>query len=128
MRKRNAFIALIVLFGVVITGIFLFVPVVNHIGKMELYNFAKDKNYCRSENCDEGIAYVTELLHKQSGIPSEDVPWCMATNRFYYADLHFLNALKMKFTDWMYKGCERDELTLDDAHIEIKDHHHDHDD
>ena len=30
------------------------------------------------------------------------------------------------FADWMYKTCERSELTLDDANIEIGDHNHDH--
>ena len=118
------------IFGLIVLIIIAAIPIsfnslVNWLGKSELYAFAEDKNYCRTESCEEGIAYVTELLHKQSGIDAKDVPWCMATNRIYYTDLYSLNGLKVKFTNWMYETCERHELTLDDANIEIGDHQHD---
>lgn len=127
MRKKTWIISLIMLLVVVMLGFLSFTPFINYIGKSELYAFAHDKNYCRTDSCDEGIAYVTELLHKQSGISEKDVPWCMATNKIYYTDMRFLNGLKVKFADWMYQTCERSELTLDDANIEIGDHNHNHD-
>ncbi|AQT47096.1 hypothetical protein [Bartonella choladocola] len=126
MKKKKWIIGFIVLVIVAIPLSFNYL--VNQLGRSELYAFAQDKNYCRTPDCEEGIQYVTELLHKQSGIEEKDVPWCMATNRIYYTDLYSLNGLKVKFTNWMYQTCERHELTLDDANIEIGDHHHDEED
>lgn len=127
MHKKKWIVGIVVV--VIIAAIPLsFDSLVNQLGRSELYAFAQDKNYCRTKSCDEGIAYVTELLHKQSGIDEKDVPWCMATNRIYYTDLYSLNGLKVKFTNWMYETCERHELTLDDANIEIGEHDHDEND
>lgn len=123
MHKNKWVITFVLLFVIFIGGALSFIPLINHIGQNELYAFAQDKNYCRSQNCAEGVAYVTEALHKQSGIPADDVPWCMAANRIYYADFQFLNALKTKFADWMYQSCERGELTLEDANIQIGEPH-----
>lgn len=128
MQKKKWIIGFIVLLCIIIAVPLSFHMAIDHLGRSELYAFAQDKNYCRTESCDEGIAYVTELLHNQSGIDEKDVPWCMATNRIYYTDFYSLNGLKVKFTNWMYQTCERHELTLDDANIEIGDQPHNHDD
>lgn len=128
MHKKKWIVGLILLIGIVAAIPLTFNLFVDRLGRSELYAFAQDKNYCRTENCDEGIAYVTQLLHKQSGIDEKDVPWCMATNRIYYTDLYSLNGLKMKFTNWMYQTCERSELTFEDANIEIGVQPHEHND
>ncbi|WP_297323309.1 hypothetical protein [uncultured Bartonella sp.] len=128
MHKKKWIVGLILLIGIVAAIPLTFNLFVDWLGRSELYAFAQDKNYCRTESCDEGIAYVTELLHKQSGIDEKNVPWCMATNRIYYTDLYSLNGLKVKFTNWMYQTCERSELTLDDANIEIGEQPHEHND
>lgn len=128
MHKKKWVVGFIVLILVIVAIPLSFDTLINRLGQSELYAFAQDKNYCRTESCEEGIAYVTELLHKQSGIDEKDVPWCMATNRIYYTDLYSLNGLKVKFTNWMYETCERHELTLDDANIELENEHHNHED
>lgn len=127
MRKKKWIVGFILLIIIIAAIPLSFDALINRLGRSELYAFAQDKNYCRTESCNEGVAYVIELLHKQSGIDKKDVPWCMATNRIYYTDLYSLNGLKVKFTNWMYKTCERHDLTLDDANIEIGDHPHEHD-
>lgn len=128
MHKKKWVVGFILLILVIVAIPLSFDTLINRLGRSELYAFAQDKNYCRTESCEEGIAYVTELLHKQSGIDEKDVPWCMATNRIYYTDLYSLNGLKVKFTNWMYETCERHELTLDDANIELENEHHNHED
>ncbi|EJF88613.1 hypothetical protein MEG_00718 [Bartonella tamiae Th307] len=123
MKKKYWITSLFIILALIIIAIFSFSPFINYLGKRELYIFAKDKNYCHSDSCEEGIAFVTQALHKKSGIPPENVPWCMATNLIYYQDWYAFNGIKVKFVDWMYQTCERDELTLEDANIQIGESH-----
>lgn len=108
---------------IIITGLGL-KPALMALGRHELYSMALEKNYCGSRACDDGMGYVTALLQKQSGLSADVIPWCVAANTVYFADLSFANAIKNRFAEWMYQSCENDNLTLNDANITIGRPHH----
>jgi|GEM_PF-1679212 len=124
MAKRKCWILSVIILAVIVAvPVFGLKPVLMAIGHRELYKFAMEKNYCGSKTCEDGIAYVTALLQKQFRLPADAVPWCMAANTVYFVDLSFANAVKNKFTEWMYQSCENNNLTLDDADITIGEPH-----
>lgn len=122
-NKKYRFLSVPVLIGIIMLLVLGAKPALTALGKHELYRFAVEKNYCRSESCEDGIAYVTALLQKEYRIPADIVPWCMAANRVYFTDLSFANAIKVKFAEWMYQSCENDNLSLEDANITIGEPH-----
>lgn len=99
---------------------FSFDPIIHKIGKNELHALAVETHYCRTDDCSEGIEAVTKMLAQKSGLSTDQIPWCIATNKIYNDDYSSLNGLKTKFVDWMYQRCERGELTLDDANIVLE--------
>lgn len=122
-KRKYWFLSVPVLIIIIVLLVLGVKPVLTALGKHELYRFAVEKNYCRSESCEDGIAYVTALLQKEYRVQADTVPWCMAANRIYFTDLSFANAIKAKFAEWMYQSCENDNLSLEDANITIGEPH-----
>jgi len=89
------------------------------MGEREIYLAAQENAYCHDEACDDGMARLVFLLERETGIKAEFVPWCMAANSIYTTKFIVLDRLKEQFADWMYRSCQNEDLTIEDAVLSI---------
>jgi len=89
------------------------------LGNREIYLAAQENGYCHDEACDEGKQVLISMLARETGISADLLPWCMAANAIYTTQVGTLDRLREKFTDWMYKSCGNDDITLEDAVLSL---------
>lgn len=80
-------------------------PVVVRIGEHSIRQLAKEGDFCKSEQCEEGTTYVLGFLETNYGLSPHDVKWCMGVDVIAHYDLPFGNGLKKSITDRMYRRC-----------------------
>lgn len=80
-------------------------PIVVKIGENSIRQLAREGNFCKTEQCDEGTAYALGFLETNYGLSPHDVKWCMGVDVIAHHELPFGNGLKKSITDRMYKRC-----------------------
>lgn len=80
-------------------------PVVKKIGESSIRQLAKDGNFCKTDDCEEGINYAIGFLETNYGLSPDNVKWCMGVDVIANYELPFGNGLKKSITDQMYSRC-----------------------
>ncbi len=80
-------------------------PIIVRIGENSIRQLARDGNFCKTEDCTEGIDYAIGFLEANYGLSPHDVKWCMGVDVIAHHELPFGNNLKKSITDQMYKRC-----------------------
>ncbi|MGU3398757.1 hypothetical protein ACLBWS_03295 [Brucellaceae bacterium D45D] len=80
-------------------------PVVVKIGENSIRQLARDGNFCKTDNCDEGMDYAVAFLETNYGLSPHDVKWCMGVDAIAHYELPFGNGVKKSMTDRMYERC-----------------------
>lgn len=98
------------LIGLVIIGLggaapFVIEPIVQKIGEGSIRQLAKDGNFCKTDDCADGITYVIGFLETNYGLSPNNVKWCMGVDVIANYELPFGNGLKKTITDKMYSRC-----------------------
>ncbi|SUB12890.1 Uncharacterised protein [Brucella intermedia] len=79
--------------------------IVVKIGEGSIRQLARDGNFCKTDQCDEGMNYALGFLETNYGLSPHDVKWCMGVDVISHYELPFGNALKTSITDRMYQRC-----------------------
>lgn len=80
-------------------------PIVVKIGESSIRQLAREGNFCKTENCDDGYDYALAFLETNYGLSPRDVKWCMGVDVIAHYELPFGNGLKNTLTDQMYARC-----------------------
>ncbi|KXF77388.1 hypothetical protein ATN84_08335 [Paramesorhizobium deserti] len=74
-------------------------------GHRAVYNLAKEGGFCKTDGCEEGMAYATDYLGTEFGLSPQMVQWCMGVDSIAHQKLAFGNAMKTVLTNAMYIPC-----------------------
>ncbi len=80
-------------------------PIVVKIGEKSVLQLARDGMFCKTDSCEDGVAYVIGFLEANYGLSPHDVKWCMGVDVIAHYKLPFGNTLKKSITDRMYRRC-----------------------
>lgn len=105
--KRAVKITLIGLGVIALLGTLPFAaePVVVKLGENSILKLAQEGNFCKSENCEDGVNYVVGFLEAHYGLSPHDVKWCMGVDVIAHYELPLGNNIKKIVTDRMYQRC-----------------------
>ncbi len=74
-------------------------------GHKALYALAKEGGFCKTEGCEEGMAYASDYLGTEFGHSPRMVRWCMGVDAIAEEKLAFGNSLKGALTHVLYIPC-----------------------
>jgi hypothetical protein len=74
-------------------------------GHRALYALAKEGGFCKTETCEEGMAYATDYLGTEFGLSPRMVQWCMGVDSIAHQEFAFGNPVKTALTNVMYIPC-----------------------
>lgn len=74
-------------------------------GQKALHELAKEGGFCKTDGCEEGMAYASEYLGGEFGHSPAMVRWCMGVDVIAREELAFGNGLKPALTFLLYIPC-----------------------
>ena len=74
-------------------------------GQKALHELAKEGGFCKTDGCEEGMAYASEYLGGEFGQSPIMVRWCMGVDVISREELAFGNNLKPALTFLLYIPC-----------------------
>lgn len=87
----------------------------------QFVDIAVEKTGCEGSECDEHIANAIAMIQEQRLVSEDQVMRCLGAHIVEEKDFAVLNSAKNQLVNWIMKTCDSDEVTLDDANIEIYD-------
>ncbi|PYE88197.1 hypothetical protein [Phyllobacterium leguminum] len=74
-------------------------------GQKALHELAKEGGFCKTDGCEEGMAYASDYLGAEFGHSPKMVRWCMGVDVIAREESSLSNGLKAALTSILYIPC-----------------------